>query len=141
MSNKNERRKKSFANKMHRDVFLLIFLASLLPALIVAICLYYLIFSVTASQFAIPEAIAYNIIPAAKRVTLILLIAAPVSILIILILVYKITHAIIGPFDRIVSELDEYLKGEKKGRILIRRADKFWPVVYRINKLLDRIHK
>ena len=141
MSNKNERRKKSFANKMHRDVFLLIFLASLLPALIVAICLYYLIFSVTASQFAIPEAIAYNIIPAAKRVTLILLIAAPVSILIILILVYKITHAIIGPFDRIVSELDEYLKGEKKGRILIRRADKFWPLVYRINKLLDRLHK
>ena len=139
MTKIREKRKKLFANKMHRDIFLLILLASLLPAIIVAICLYYLIFSVTASQFAIPEAIAYNIIPAAKKVTFILLVAAPISILVMLIFVYKITHKIIGPFDRIVQELDECMKGKREGRIVIRKADKFWPLVQRINKLLDKL--
>ena len=141
MNKAKNKRKKLFANKMHRDIFLLVFWVSLLPAIIVTICLYYLIFSVTASQFAIPEAIAYNIIPAAKKVTLILLVAAPISILTIIIFVLKITHKIIGPFDRIVKELDECLKGERKGYIAIRKTDKFWPLVYRINKLLDKINR
>ena len=141
MNKKKNKRKRIFANKMHRDIFLLVFLASLLPAIIVAICLYYLIFSITASQLGFPEAIAYNIIPAARKVTIILLTTAPVCILLILFFAYKITHKIIGPFDRIVRDLDEYIKGKKEGQIIIRKADKFWPLVYRINKLLHRLKR
>jgi len=94
-----------------------------------------------ANQFVFPEAIAYNIIPAAKKVTIILLIAAPVSISIIIIFAFKVTHRIIGPFDRIVRELDEYIEGKKEGHIIIRKTDKFWPLVDRINKLLDKLKK
>ena len=141
MNKRKNKRKKFFANKMHRDIFLFVFLASLLPAIIVTICLYYLIFSVTASQFAFPEAIAYNIIPAARKVILILLVTAPVSILVILIFAHKITHTIIGPFDRIVKELDECIKGTREEHITIRKTDKFWPLVNRINKLLDKFKK
>ncbi|MFC1666566.1 hypothetical protein ACFL0P_01660 [Candidatus Omnitrophota bacterium] len=137
--NKQSRRKKVFANKMHREIFLLVFLASLLPALIVTVCLYYLIFNITAQQFGIPEAIAYNIIPAARKVILILWLVAPISILTILIFAYKISHRIIGPFDRIVRELDECIDGKKQGHVAIRKADKFRPLVDRINKLLDRL--
>lgn len=138
MTKIKNRRKYFFANKMHRDVFLIVFLASTLPAIIVTILLYYLIFGITAEQFAIPEAIAYNIIPAARKVTTILLIVAPISILIVLIIAYKIAHKMVGPYDRIVRELDEHLKGKREGHIILRAGDKFIPLVDRINKLLDR---
>lgn len=132
------RRKNFFANKLHRNIFLLVFLAALLPAIIVAVSLYFLIFGITANEFGIPEAIAYNIIPAAQKVAFILLFAAPISILIVLIFAYKMTHAIVGPFDRIVNELDQCLEGKKQGYLTLRKKDKFWPLISRINKLMDK---
>jgi len=90
-----------------------------------------------ATQFGFPEVIAYHIIPAAKKVTIILLISAPAAIASIIFFAYKITHKIIGPFDRILRELDELLENRKKGPIIVRKTDKFWPLVERINKLLN----
>ena len=139
MNELKNRRRQIFANKMHRDILLLIFFASLLPMTIVAICLYYLIFSITAAELGIPEIIAYNIIPAAKKVTKILAALAPVSIIVILIFAHKITHKIIGPFNRIVKELDESIEGRRQGPIVIRKNDRFWPLVEKINKLLDKV--
>jgi nitrogen fixation/metabolism regulation signal transduction histidine kinase len=139
MKKLSNRRKNFFANELHRQTFLLVFLAAILPAFIVTVCLYYLIFGVTSAQVGFPEAIAYNIIPAAKRVTAILLITAPVTILAILILAYNITHRIVGPFDRIVAELDGHIENRRKGHIKIRQADKFHALVEKINKLLDKI--
>jgi len=137
--NKNNKRKRAFANKIHREIFWLVFLAALLPASIVMVLLYYLIFNITAEQMVIPEAIAYNLLPAAKRVIVILLFAAPLCIAAILIFAYNISHRIIGPFDRIVKELGECVEGKKKNHILVRKNDKFKPLVDKINKLLDRL--
>lgn len=138
MSQKN-RRKKLFANKLHRNIFLIVSLASLLPVIIVSICLYFLIFNVTAQEVGIPEAVAYIIIPAAKKVTIILLTAAPLTILAILILAYNMAHRIVGPFDRVAKELDQVIEGKLKGHLTVRRTDKIWPLVQRINRLLDNI--
>ncbi len=138
--NKKNMRSKHYANKMHKDIFTIIFVAAVVPATIVAICLYYLIFYITAEQIAIPEAIAYNLIPAAKKVLRIVLYAVPISILIILIFARTVTHKIVGPFDRIVRELDGCLKGKKQTHITLRKGDRFQPLVNRINKLLDRLH-
>jgi sensor histidine kinase YesM len=134
-----DRRKKFFANPMHRQTFTLVLTAALIPATIVTICLYYLIFGITSAEVGFPEAIAYNIIPAAKRVTAILLITAPLVLLIILIFAYKITHRIVGPFDRIVYELDAHVKDRRHGHIRIRKSDKFHALIEKINKLLDKI--
>jgi len=109
------------------------------PATIVTICLYYLIFGITSAEVGFPEAIAYNILPAAKRVTAILLATAPVALLVILIFAYKITHRIVGPFDRIVYELDAHIKDRRNGHIKIRKSDKFHALVEKINHLLDKI--
>ncbi|MFC1620691.1 hypothetical protein ACFL2G_00150 [Candidatus Omnitrophota bacterium] len=136
--NKKHKRRKNFANKLHREIFLLVVAAAIIPTGIATISLYYLIFGVTAEQIAIPEAIAYNVIPASQKVSSILLYAAPLSISIILFLAYKISHRIIGPFDRIIGELDDHIKGKEKGRIVIRKGDKFQPLVDRINKLLKK---
>ncbi|MDD5044901.1 MAG: hypothetical protein PHU91_02575 [Candidatus Omnitrophica bacterium] len=137
----SNKRKYIFANKLHRQIFQLVSLAALLPAIILIVGLYYLIFGITASEMAIPEAIAYNIIPAAKKVVVVLLIATPVIITAILFWAYKISHTIIGPFDRIVRELDERVEGKIIGHILVRKKDKFWPLVEKINKLIDKAEK
>ena len=89
----------------------------------------------------IPESIAYNIIPAARKVVLIMLMTTPLAITVILLIAYKVTHRIIGPFDRVVRELGECVSGERKGPIMLRKNDKFWPLVDRINTLLERVPK
>ncbi|MBU0759889.1 MAG: hypothetical protein KKC66_01975 [Candidatus Omnitrophica bacterium] len=137
--NKNNKRKRAFANKLHKEIFWLVFIAALVPAAIVMVLLYYLIFNITAEQMVIPEAIAYNLIPAAKKVIVILLFSAPICTAAILFFAYKISHRIIGPFDRIVRELRECTEGKKKDHIVIRKNDKFTPLVDKINKLLDKL--
>ena len=84
------KRKKIFANKLHQQTVLLIFLAILLPVLVTIFCLYYLIFNITATQFMLPEIIIHDIIPAAKKVTLILLVSLPIVISLTLFIAYKI---------------------------------------------------
>ena len=138
MKTKNNKRYRTFANKLHREIFLTVLAAALLPCFIVTIALYYLILNVMSGQLGIPEAIAYNIIPAARKVSLYLILAAPASVFVILILAYKITYRLIGPFDRIVRELDECVKGKKLDHIVIRKKDKFQPLVNNINKLIDK---
>lgn len=135
---KNNKRYKTFANKLHREIFLTVLAAALLPCFVVTIALYYLIFNVISGQLGIPEAIAYNIIPAARKVSLYLIYAAPASVFVILLLAYRITFRIIGPFDRVVRELDEVAKGKKDTHIIIRKKDKFQPLVNGINKLIDK---
>lgn len=139
--NKNNKRKAAFANKIHKEIFLLVFAAALLPAIVVTVLLFYLIFNITAEQIVIPEAIAYNLIPAAKKVILILLFATPFSIFLILLFAYQLSHRIIGPFGRIIRELDECVEGKKRDHIVIRKNDKFLPLVDRINKLLDKLSR
>jgi nitrogen fixation/metabolism regulation signal transduction histidine kinase len=138
---KKNKRRMIIANKLHRDILMMVFFASLLPALIIAVCLYFLIFNVTAYQVGFPETIAYNILPAARIVSTILFISAPFSILLILILAHRLTHRIVGPFDRIIRELDECIEGKKHEHIILRKNDKFNPLVERINKLIDKIYR
>ncbi len=132
--NRNKRRQ-FFANKFHRQIFFIIVLAALLPTIIVAIALYYLIFGVIAQEVAIPETIAYHIMPAAKRATAIIFTLAPLVIITILTIARRITHSILGPYNRIIREIDENLEGNTH-QIKLRKQDKFSPLVERINRLL-----
>ncbi len=138
MKTKNNKRYRTFANKLHREIFFTVLAAALLPCFVVTIALYYLIFNVMSGQLGIPETIAYNIIPAARKVSLYLISAAPASVFIILLIAYQITYRIIGPFDRIVKELEDVAKGKKEDHITIRKKDKFQPLVDGINKLIDK---
>ncbi len=138
MKRQHTRGRRFFANKMHREMFFIVFLASLVPTVMTVIGLFYLIFDITAEQVGIPEVIAYNIVPAAQRVTSILLIVMPIVGLAILTFAYQITHRMIGPFDRIVRELDEHVEGKRQGPLKIRKNDKFFPLVDKINQLLGK---
>ena len=139
--NKGNRGKYFFANQMHRELFFLIFFAALIPTLITAVGLFYLIFSITAEQIGFPEAIADNVIPAAQKVMGIMAVVIPIVILIILKITHKLTHQMVGPFDRIIREIDEHLKGARQSPIVLRKNDKFSPLVERVNILLSQLPK
>ena len=141
MNDIKNRGKSFFANKLQSEIFLIISLAVFLPTMIAVIALFYLIFNVTAEQMGIPEAIATSLVPAAKKVGRLLFIALPAAIALILFLAYKITHRIVGPFDRIVRELDDHLAGRRSGLITLRKDDRFLPLVTKINALLQKLKK
>ena len=133
------RRKSFFANMFHRDIFSLICLAALIPMIVSCAALFYLIFNIAAQQMAIPEAIAQNLYPAAKKVLFIICIMTPLVIFVILVSAYRVTHKIVGPYCRILRELDRSISGTRQGPIILRPKDKFQPLVDRINILLERI--
>lgn len=139
MSEALHKRSRLFANKLHKDMFCLIFFAMIVPTLVTAVGLFYLIFNITADQMGFPEAIAQNVIPAANRVVRILAVVTPVVIAGVLFVAYKLTHQIVGPFDRIVREINESVEGKKTSPISLRKNDKFWPLVQSVNKLLDKV--
>ena len=133
------KRKQFFANQMHVEVFLVVFFAAIIPALFATLALFYLIFNITSEQIGIPEVIAAEILPAAYKVLEILVFAIPISIMAMLFLAHRVTHRIVGPFDRIVRELDATAQGTRRGHIMVRKGDKFSPLVEKINRLIDRI--
>lgn len=119
----------------------LVFIAAFVPTVIVGFCLYYVIFNLTAAQIGIPEAIAYNLFPVAKKVNIIILTILPFSITIIAAWAYVISHRVAGPLNRIYSELDDRINNKKHGHIYLRKNDELVELVERINKLIDKTSK
>ncbi len=128
-----------FANAMHKEIFFLVFGAAIIPTIIVSVSLYYFIFYVTAEQIGIPETIAYHIVPAASKVTQMLFLVIPTVIIFILVLAYRISHSIVGPYDRIIREMNENLNGQRRGPIFLRKNDRFGPLVCAINNILQKM--
>jgi hypothetical protein len=137
--NKNiNMRKRRFLNvPVQNKTLILVFLAAIVPMSIVAVCLYYLIFNMLAWQLGIPEAIAYNLIPVAKRVSAILLMSLPVVLIIIWFAALELSHRIAGPVYKIEKELDDIIEGKKKGLIQLREKDEFKGLADKINKLIS----
>jgi nitrogen fixation/metabolism regulation signal transduction histidine kinase len=134
----NKRRIKLIGSPIQRKTLILVFIAAVMPAAIVAICLYYLIFNMLAYQLGIPEIIAYNLIPVAKRISIIMIMAMPVTLFFIWLAALELSHTIAGPIQRLEKELDDRIDGKKHTHIQLREKDELKPLVDRINKLLSR---
>ena len=133
------RRRKVFANPLHKELVKLFVLASIVPAIIVALCFYYyLLTTVGSAESLSSDTLTLSMVSAAKQVLTILIIAMPVCVLTILFFTRRATHMIIGPFDRVVREIDQSLEGKRKGPIHLRKGNKFKPLVDRINNLLEK---
>ena len=134
----NKRRKKFIDTLLQRKIMILVFFAAVVPAAIVAACLYYLIFNMMAWQLGIPEFVAYNLIPVARKVNLIILIALPISLFVIWFIALELSHRVAGPLYRLEKELDERISGEKKSPIILRAKDELKALADKINKLIAR---
>jgi len=134
----NRRGKKLIGTPLQKKLLILVFASAVIPAGIVTVCLYFLIFNLLAWQMGIPESIAYNLIPVARKVSLIIIITLPIILFIIWIIALELSHRIVGPLRRIEKELDDRIKGKKDEPIQIRKKDAFKPLVDKINKLLNK---
>lgn len=114
----------------------LVFVSAVVPATVIASCLYYLIFDMLALQMMIPEAIAYNLLPVLNKVNLILAVAIPVIIVLIWFAALELSHRIAGPLYRIEKELDEIASGAKRTPIKVRKNDELQSLATRLNKVI-----
>jgi hypothetical protein len=134
----NMRRIKFLGTSIQNKTLILVFMAAVIPMAIVAICLYYLIFNLLAWQLGIPEVIAYNLIPVAKKVSSILLVSLPIVLIIIWFLALELSHRIAGPVYRLEKELDDRIEGEKQGLIHLRERDELKSLADKINRLIEK---
>ena len=133
MRRKN-RRKKIFANELHKQISLLFLFVGVLPLFIITLLTFH---SLATMELILPGRAEFDLANTQKAI-LSLLILTQFFIMIIVIATHKIIHSIVGPFDRLVVDLRERVKGTKKGPLIIRKGDKFQPLVDEINKLLEK---
>lgn len=134
----NRRRKKYLGTVFQKKLLFLVFASAVIPATIVAVCMYYLIFNMLAVQMVFPEAIANNLMPVLHKVNIILAISIPITLLLIWIIALELSHRIAGPLYRMEKELDERISGAKQGSIKLRKKDEFKLLVDKLNKLLSK---
>ena len=139
MEIKYKRKKFKFiGTSVQKKTLFLVFLAATMPAAIVGVCLYYLIFNLMAWQLGIPESVAYNLIPVAKKINTILMVALPIALVSIGMIALELSHRIAGPIYRLEKELDRIIAGEKIPQIKLRKKDELKPLVDKINKIISK---
>jgi len=134
----NKRRKKFLGTSFQKKLLFLIFASSIIPATIVGVCLYYLIFNALALEMVIPEAIANNLIPVLRKVNLVIAVVLPFSLLAIWLIALELSHRIAGPLYRIEHELEDRISGVKGGPIKIRKKDELKTLVDKLNKFISK---
>ena len=128
-------------NPLQRKYLALILVSIMLPLLIVGGCLYYLIFQLMAEQLAIPESIAYNLIPVVEKINFLLIIGIPPIAVLLFIWGAILTHRLIGPLARLQRDLKKISDGDYSVRLKIRKDDDLRFLVNAINKVIDRLEK
>lgn len=120
---------------------MIIILAMVVPALVVGSFLYYFIFTITADQIGMPEAVASTLIPVVQRINYIMFIGLlPLGVLFFIWGVI-LSHRFCGPLERIEADLDKLLEGNYSVRFKVRKNDDIHSIVAKLNKLLDNLSK
>ncbi len=139
MKNNNKRKGFFICNRFQKKILILVFFSVIIPVGVTCACLFYLIFNVTANELVFPEAIAYSLIPAAKKVAIIVLVAVPFSLFITFWWAYHVSHKFAGPLCRFYRELDERIAGKTKAHIKFRKGDYLSELADKVNALLDKL--
>jgi len=132
-------RKQFIANRLQLEVFLIVFTAALVPTVSMTLIIYYLFTGIEYQGIGDGGGMLLFVRPEIHQFINAILIATPVLIIALLIFSLKLTHSLVGPYNRIVRELDECLSGERKGKIILRDGDKFDSLIERVNRLLERL--
>jgi len=128
-------------NPLQIKYLLLILLSILVPLFAVGGCLYYLMFQVMAEQLAIPEAIAYNLIPVLEKINFLLLVGIPPIVVLLFIWGLMLTHRLIGPLERLEDDLRKIREGDYDVRLKLRKDDDLKPIADVVNDIIDKLIK
>lgn len=112
-----------------------------IPLVLLLAGLYYLIYYSVLDQMLIPEAIVAALLPAMKRVNIVVAIAGPIVLFLILRAALIYSNRIIGPVSRLEKELDRAIAGDYSVRIKTRDKDELKGFINKVNMLLERLDK
>lgn len=112
-----------------------------IPLILLLTALYYLIYYSVFTEMLIPEAIVVTLLPAMKKVNLILLATVPIFLFLILRTALIYSNRIIGPVRRLERELDKVIEGDYSVRLKTRHKDELRAFVNKINMLLEKVDK
>lgn len=128
-------------NPLQSKFLALILLSILLPLFVVGGCLYYLIFQVMAEQLAIPESIAYNLIPVLHKINFLLIVGLPPIVIVLFMWGVTLSHKLCGPLRRLENDLRKISDGDPNIRLKIRKDDDLRPLADVINKIIDKLER
>jgi signal transduction histidine kinase len=107
-----------------------------LPLVALLGALYYLIYYAVFTQILLPEALATTLLPAMKKVNVVLAVMAPIALYAVLRAALVYSNRIIGPVPRLERDLDRVIAGDYSVRIKTRDNDALKPFVEKINLLV-----
>lgn len=112
-----------------------------IPLVSLLAALYYLMYYSVFSEMMIPEAIVATLLPAMKKVNIVLVLAIPVLLYLILRIALIYSNRIVGPLPRLERELDKVIAGDYSIRVNVRDKDELNGFVNKVNLLLEKIDK
>ncbi len=130
----------AIANKYQKKIIILVFFAMIIPVIITIFAMASLIFTLLAAEIPHKEIIIFNVWPAIMRSLIVMLTILPLSIILILLVSYRISNRLVGPIGRISRELDERINKNSKEHIILRKKDDLIDLANKINSILDKIH-
>jgi signal transduction histidine kinase len=112
-----------------------------IPLVLLLAGLYYLIYYMVFSQMLIPEAISVTLLPAMKKVNIVLLITLPVALGLLLRAALIRSNRIVGPIPRLKKELNRVIAGDYSIKIKTRKNDELRSFVNKVNSLVEELKK
>lgn len=112
-----------------------------IPLVLLLTGLYYLMYYSVFNQILIPEAVATTLLPAMKKVNIIVGGAMPLFLFAILRTALIYSNWIVGPIPRLERELDRVIAGDYSVRIKARDNDELKSLVSKINIVLEKFDK
>ena len=142
MRTKFLRTKYMTGSRIQLHYLLLLMVSIIVPLVVSAACLYYLIFKIMAEQLGIPEYIALNLFPVIHKINMILLIGVPPLFLILVMWGIVLSHRFAGPIERLQKEVKKIAAHKSYGtRIRVRKGDDIKPLADALNELLESVEK
>src|SRR3989338_3155987 len=118
-------RKKYFIRgDIQRRYLFMIIISAIVPAFLVAACLYYLMAEMMAQELAFPDAIYAHLVPVLKKIGYIMLIGLPIVFVFIFFWGVIISHRFAGPIHRLEEDLTKVLGGDLSIRVKFRKRDR-----------------
>ncbi|MDP8259663.1 MAG: hypothetical protein P9L96_01455 [Candidatus Gygaella obscura] len=127
------------ANKYQKKVMMLVFWTALISIIISSVTIYLMSFLIIASEMPDKAFISLNIIPAAGKSAIVLVLLVIMWLMLIIAIAQRISNKLVGPIDRLYRDLDEIGKLGIKKHIHFRKGDDLSELATKINKIVDRI--
>ncbi len=123
------------ANKFQKPILNLIVTLAMLMLAMMVTCIAFLYYDV-ATAIYYPE----KSIGAIKGVVILSLMVLPLILFVGIFWAYRISNRLIGPFERVIRELDDVIAQNKKRHVSARPGDELaGELLKRINTLIDRM--